>query len=120
MENLCSENVLKSFEGYEKIVEGLARRRFVALSSQGLIVYVFKGVKRDYIVSPCRFCTCEDFIINYVGKARSVPCYHVIGFEIAERQSKLAKIELDYPTLSKVIEEIIFEGISITLRKLLR
>ncbi|MEM1645938.1 MAG: hypothetical protein QXL96_08765 [Ignisphaera sp.] len=120
MENLCSENILKMFEGYDRILEALAKKRFVVLSSQGLVVYVFKGVKRDYIVSPCKLCTCDDFVINYIGKSRSTPCYHVIGFEIAEKQNKLVKVELDYSTLAKVVEEIIFEGVSIMLRKLLR
>lgn len=120
MENLCSEEILKSFENYEKVIEALASKRFISVSYKDFTIYVFRGMKRDYIVAPCSFCTCEDFAINYLGKSRMTPCYHVIGFKIAESQNKLTRLEAEPKILAKIVEEIVFDGISITLRKLLK
>jgi predicted nucleic acid-binding Zn finger protein len=120
MSDLCSEDVVRYFENYDKVIEALASKRFIVLECKGLVTYIFKGTKRDYIVSPCRLCTCEDFIINYIGKNRSTPCYHVVGFRIAEKHGKLTKLDVDNKTLSKILEEIVLDGISYTLRKLLK
>jgi predicted nucleic acid-binding Zn finger protein len=108
------------FEGYDRVIEALASRRFIKVKCGSLVIHIFKGIKRDHIVSPCRICTCEDFIVNYIGKNRSTPCYHVVGFRVAEKHNKLVEIEVDYKTLSKILEEIVFDGVSHTLRKLLK
>lgn len=120
MSNLCDEDTMKFFENYDRIIEALAGKRFIAVKYQGLVIHIFKGIKRDHIVAPCRLCTCEDFIVNYVGRNRSIPCYHVVGFKIAEKYGKLVELEVDLMTMTKILEEIVFEGVSSTLRKLLK
>lgn len=120
MSNLCTRDMLKLFENYDRVVEALASKRFIVIKYRGLMVYVFKGVKRDHLVSPCKFCTCEDFIVNYIGRNRPTPCYHVIGFEIAKEMGKLVELEVNPQTMAKIVEEIVFEEFSHTLRKLLK
>lgn len=120
MDNICTEDVVKMFETHDKVLEALANRRFVVLLYKGYKFYLFKGVRKDYIVSPCSFCTCEDFIINYIAKSRKTPCYHVVGFRIAELYNKLTEVEIDPHILAKVLDEVILDGISTTLRKILR
>uniref|UniRef100_A0A7C2VBQ4 SWIM-type domain-containing protein n=1 Tax=Ignisphaera aggregans TaxID=334771 RepID=A0A7C2VBQ4_9CREN len=119
-ENLCSEKNVKSFETYDKVVEALASRRFVRVSSGTLILNVFRGQQRDHLVVPCMFCTCEDYVLNYLERSRNTPCYHVIGFKIAETRGKLVRIDVDPGTLAQIVEEIMFDKVSATLRKLLR
>ena len=97
-------------------------KRFIVLIDReyGLKVYVFKGSERDYLVSPCKMCTCSDFIINFIGKKRDYPCYHVIGFVLAENQNKLNYIELDHNTIVAILSEILFQGFSPSLRKVIK
>ena len=120
MEDLCTESAIKFFENYSKVLEALAERRFITLVSDRFRLYVFRGARRDYIVSPCRFCMCEDFVINFVNRDRQSPCYHVVGFKIAELRGKIVELEIDIDTLAKIVEEVVGIGISPTLRKILR
>ncbi|MCS7111258.1 MAG: hypothetical protein N3D82_03055 [Ignisphaera sp.] len=119
---LCRDDILKHFLNHSKLLMAISMKRFIVLTDKeyGLRVYVFKGVDRDYLVSPCSMCTCSDFIINFVGKKRDYPCYHVIGFAIAERQNRLSYVELDHSTLVAIISEIVFLGFSTRLRKIIK
>lgn len=122
LESLCKNTILEHFIGHEKLLNAINMRRFLVLVDKdySLKIYVFKGIDRDYLVSPCRMCTCSDFIINFISKRREYPCYHVIGFAIAERQNKLNYIELDHNTLISIVSEIIFQGFSPKLRKIIK
>lgn len=122
LESLCRDTVLKHFIGHEKLLNAINMRRFLVLIDRdyGLKMYVFKGIDRDYLVSPCRMCTCSDFIINFVGRKRDYPCYHVVGFIIAEKQNKLNYVELDHNTLISIVNEIVFQGFSSKLRKIIK
>ncbi|MEM1541343.1 MAG: hypothetical protein QW101_02290 [Ignisphaera sp.] len=120
MEYLCGEQILNKFTGYDKIEEALNNRRFIVIKCRGFKFYVFKGLKKDYIVAPCRFCTCDDFVVNYLSRKRENPCYHVVGFKIAETVNKVVELEVDPKILAKIVEEVIYDGFSSTLRKLLK
>ncbi len=82
--------------------------------------YIYRGVDHDYIVSPCRMCTCKDFIVNFLGRRREYPCYHVIGFFIAIRENKIYKLYTSSDNIANIITEITYQGYSQTLRKLFR
>lgn len=116
---ICSEQILNMFKEHDKVVEALSEQRFLLLTHRDLKFHIFRGSKRDYIVSPCRLCTCEDFVLNYIGKLRKNPCYHVVGFRIAELYNKVIEIKVDLYTLSDILEEIISKSTSFTLRKIL-
>lgn len=104
---------------YDKIEEAFNSKRFIVLNCRGFRFYVFRGLKRDYFVVPCRFCTCEDFIINYLSRDREEPCYHVIGFKIAEMSNKLVELDVDSNLLADIFREIVYDEFSSTLRKIL-
>jgi len=109
------------FESHDKILEALRAGRFIRLVSvDGVEVYVFRGVERDYIVSPCRFCMCYDFIINVLGKRSKVVCYHIVGFEIAQRRGKLRVVRVSSEELADIVLEIVLQGFSATLRRVLK
>jgi predicted nucleic acid-binding Zn finger protein len=119
---LCSDEVINHFLSYEKLLEAINMKRFLVLINRdnGLKIYVFKGINKDYLVSPCRICTCSDFIINFIGRKRGYPCYHVVGFAIAEKLNKLSYIELDNNMFTSIVYEIVFQGMSFKLRKILK
>ncbi len=109
------------FENHSKVLEGLRTGRFIRLVSiDGVEVYVFRGVERDYIVSPCRFCMCHDFVINVLGRRSKAVCYHVVGFEIARRRGKLRVVHVSSEDLANIVLEIVLQGFSATLRRVLK
>lgn len=122
LETLCRDEVLNHFTNHEKLLNAINMNRFVVLIDRmyGLRVYVFRGSDRDYLVSPCRMCTCSDFIINFIGRKRGYPCYHVVGFTIAEKQNRLKYVELDHVTLISIVSEVVSQGFSPKLRKIIR
>lgn len=79
--------------------------------------YVYRGLERDYIVIPCRFCSCYDFLLNVLIRKRKVACYHVIGFEIARLNNALIEVEVCKRELSTILSEIMVFGKSNSLRK---
>jgi len=102
-------------------LEALKNRRFIIIvdTETSLVLYVFKGVDKDYLVSPCKMCTCSDFVINFLWGKRRHPCYHVIGFYIALKEQKFVKIALNHEEVKEVVFEIVFQGFSKLLRKVL-
>lgn len=119
---LCRNSIVEYFQNHDKLLAAINTRRFTTLIDRdyGLQIHVFRGVDRDYLVSPCNICTCSDFIINFIGRKREYPCYHVVGFAIAEKQGKLSYVELDHNTLVTIVSEVVFLGISPRLRKIIR
>ncbi|MDK6027816.1 hypothetical protein QPL79_00325 [Ignisphaera sp. 4213-co] len=110
---------MNRFKNYDKLLEALRNRRFVLLvdKNSGVTINVFKGFNKDYVVSPCRLCTCTDFVIHFIQGKRGYPCYHVIGFYIAYKEQKITKLELDLSTIKDIVLEIALQGFSKTLRK---
>ncbi|MEM0027717.1 MAG: hypothetical protein QXT53_03750 [Ignisphaera sp.] len=100
----------------------MRNKRFISLvdKGSGVVINVFKGLKNDYLVSPCRLCTCTDFLIHFVQGRRRYPCYHVIGFYIAYKEQKVIVLELDKDLIKDIVLEIALQGFSRTLRKILR
>jgi predicted nucleic acid-binding Zn finger protein len=70
-------------------------------------------------VSPCKMCTCSDFIINFLWGRRGCPCYHVVGFYIALKEQKFIKLTLSHEEVKEVVLEIALQGFSRHLRKVL-
>jgi predicted nucleic acid-binding Zn finger protein len=99
----------------------LRNKRFVVVKDidTGFELYVFRGIERDYLVSPCRMCTCSDFLIHFVWGKRAYPCYHVVGFYIALNEQKYVKLELGHEEVKEIVLEVLFQGFSKLLRKAL-
>jgi predicted nucleic acid-binding Zn finger protein len=118
---LCTEENLNRFKSYDKLLDSLRSKRFVVVidSETGLVLHVFKGVDRDYIVSPCKMCTCSDFVINFLLGKRGYPCYHVIGFHIALKEQRFVEITLSHDEVKEMVLEIVLEGFSKLLRRAL-
>jgi len=118
---LCRREVITPFERHEKVVEALKSRRIVILRVQDVKTsfYVFKGVKRDYILIPCRWCSCTDFIMNTIRRGIAKPCYHLATLAIALGSGKFVEIDVDFQSVKNIILEIAGEGISTTLRRIL-
>jgi len=115
---VCDADTIKAFENHEKVLEGLRAGRFMVLDSEGMKIYVFRGVERDYIVSPCSFCMCYDFLINVLSRRIKTACYHVVGFEIARLKGKLYVVHVRPDQLADIIIEIAVQGFSHTLRRI--
>ncbi|MEM1538506.1 MAG: hypothetical protein QXK12_02555 [Candidatus Nezhaarchaeales archaeon] len=54
------------------------------LTPSGRFFWVVVGKERDYWVLPGFFCTCDDFYVNVVTRARSKYCYHLLAQALAE------------------------------------
>ncbi len=121
MEELCSDEVVSSFATHPKVLEGFRSRRFVLLKcvETGFEIHVFRGVERDYVVVPCRWCSCYDFVINVLSRRIKSACYHVVGFELARRLGKLYVVEVPGTVLKEIVIEIMSMRFSPTLRKIL-
>ena len=118
-EELCTEDVLEKYRYYEKVVEALRNKRFVCLhSTSNTEICIFRGQQRDYVVIPCRWCTCNDFIINVLSRGIKQVCYHIAGFVIAMQEGKIIDIDVNLQELTRILYEIAFYGISITLRRM--
>lgn len=119
--NMCSESVVAKFLSHDKLLEALRSDRFLLLvgKENAIKVRVFRGVDKDYIVSPCRLCTCRDFVIHFRWGRRGYPCYHVIGFYVAESRGMLRQVTVDYQTIEAIVREIALQGFSSTLRRLI-
>ncbi len=115
----CSEEVVREFEGHPKVVEGIRNGRFIILRCGKYEVRVFKGQSRDYIVDPCRFCSCYEFVINVLSRRRRVACYHMVGFVIAEREGRVRVMNVDCSVIRDILIEIALDGFSIKLRRYL-
>ncbi len=120
--DLCRDEVISKYSSYAKLVEALNSMRFIELidSDSGMKFYIYKGVQHDYIVSPCRMCTCKDFIVNFIGRKREYPCYHVVGFFIAIKENKIYRLYVTSDKIIDIITEILYQGYSQTLRKLFK
>ncbi len=117
LRDVCSEGVIREFENHPKVSEGIRNKRFIVLRCGKVEVYIYRGQVRDYIVDPCRFCSCYDFMINVLSRRRKVACYHVVGFLIAEERGALRVVEVSCDVIRDVVLEISLFGLSTKLRK---
>ncbi len=114
---LCSVDMLREYENHPKVLEGIRNKRFMCLRSERLTFYVYRGVEKDYIVVPCRFCSCYDFLLTVLIRRRRCACYHVIGLEIARLWGALLDVRVEDRELVEVLEEVLVYGKSARLRK---
>jgi len=115
---VCDADIIKAFENHEKVIEGIRAGRFMVLDSKVMRIYVFRGIERDYVVSPCSFCMCYDFLINVLSRRTKIACYHVVGFEIARLKGKLHVVRVEPEELAEIVIEIAVQGFSYTLRRI--
>lgn len=76
----------RALKALEAVNLGRVKKYF--LTPSGRIFWVIVGRRRDYWVLPGIFCSCDDFYINVVTRARSKYCYHLLAQALAEALSK--------------------------------
>jgi len=105
----------------EKVLNALKEMRIILLVSSELRrqAFIFKGKERDYLIIPKLFCTCKDFEFNVVLRKLKPTCYHLIATELALRKNHIKNVEVDSRVFDEVLYEVIYDGFSKTLRKVL-
>ena len=114
---VCDEHIVEEYENHPKVLEGMKSGRFVVLKCGDFAVHVYKGHTRDYIVDPCRFCSCYDFLINVLSRRKKSACYHTAGFVIARRKGKLKILSVTPSEFRDIVVEISLFGLSTRLRR---
>ena len=119
----CSEEVIREYSRYDKVIEALSKRRFVRLILKNSDVpreyWIFLGKDRDYILIPCMYCSCPDFTINVLSRRSKNFCYHLVALEIARRSSAYRELQVGAQEFKKIVLEVLIDGMSLTIRKLL-
>lgn len=97
----------------------IRERRIVRAYVDGRDFTFFKGKDRDYFLVRRLFCTCKDFEFNVVLRRKKPACYHLIAIEVAERGGAVKELRLSTGEFYDIMYELILNGRSNTLRKLL-
>ncbi len=97
----------------------IREKRVVRVNVGGRSFTFFKGRDRDYFIVRRSFCTCKDFEFNVVLRRRRPACYHLVATEVAEREGTVRELRLSADEFYDIIYELILDGKSNTLRKLL-
>ena len=97
----------------------IRERRVVRVNVEGRSFTFFKGRDRDYFIVRRYFCTCKDFEFNVVLRRKRPACYHLVATEVAEREGTVRELRLSTDELYDIMYELILDGKSNTLRKLL-
>ena len=117
----CSEDVIKQFSKHNKVIEAITSKRFIKFKTNNLATeyWGYLGKERDYILIPCLYCSCPDFIINVLSKRIRDFCYHLVALEIARKKHMYRELSINERDLIIVIFEIITRSFSPYLRKLI-
>jgi predicted nucleic acid-binding Zn finger protein len=100
------------------VVSALSRRLY--LIHRDPEIYFFLGEERDHILLKSRFCNCMDFLLNVVIRRKRVSCYHLLALCISlEKGSLVEHIVGDKVLLMRIIREVVIEGRSRLMRKIL-
>ncbi len=97
----------------------IREKRVVRVNVGGRSFTLFKGRDRDYFIVRRYFCTCKDFEFNVVLRRKRPACYHLVATEVAEREGTVRELRLSADEFYDIIYELILDGKSNTLRKLL-
>lgn len=97
----------------------IREKRVMRVSVRGRNFTFFKGRDRDYFIVRRFLCTCKDFEFNVVLRRRRPACYHLVATEIAERMGTVRELRLSTDEFYDIVYELILDGKSNTLRKLL-
>lgn len=97
----------------------IREKRIVRAHVNGRDFTFFKGKDRDYFLVRRLFCTCKDFEFNVVLRRKKPACYHLIATEVAEREGTVKELQLSTGEFYDIMYELILNGRSNTLRKLL-
>jgi predicted nucleic acid-binding Zn finger protein len=83
-------------------------------------IYFFLGEERDHILLREKFCNCMDFLLNVVIRKKRVSCYHLLALCISlEKGYIVERVVEDKVLLMRVIREVIIDGKSRLMRKIL-
>ncbi|BEP18016.1 hypothetical protein PYJP_13680 [Pyrofollis japonicus] len=93
--------------------------RVVRLSVFPLELWAVMGRESDYLVIRRMYCNCPHFSIRVVNEEKTVPCYHLIAVELAEKTGRFHDLSasLNQDELLDIVLEILSGARSTTLRK---
>ncbi len=100
-------------------MEAVRGRRVAAVNAGSLKLYFFRGRERDYLIVPGLYCSCRDFQFNVVLRGRRPSCYHLVVAEVLRREGRLRELKMGYEDIVNTVFEILYEGRSSILRKLM-
>ncbi|MEL9997075.1 MAG: hypothetical protein QXH99_01040 [Sulfolobales archaeon] len=103
----------------EKVREALHDKRIIKLSSDEVVIWVFYGKERDYLIIPKIYCSCMDFELNVIFRGVKKSCYHIITQHIAESNGVFRDLRVSSELINDILVEILYIGRSPTLRKIL-
>jgi len=103
----------------EKIREALHDRRVIKLSSDEVVIWVFYGKERDYLIIPKIYCSCMDFELNVIFRGVKKSCYHIVTQHVAEGSGFFRNLRVSNELINDILVEILYIGRSSTLRKIL-
>jgi predicted nucleic acid-binding Zn finger protein len=103
----------------EKVREALHYKRIIKLSSDEVVIWVFYGKERDYLIVPKIYCSCMDFELNVIFRGVKKSCYHIITQHIAESNGFFRDLRVSSELINDILVEILYIGRSPTLRKIL-
>ena len=105
----------------DKALELVRLRRIIKLvdESKRRQVFIALGTIGDYFLIPSLFCSCKDFELNVVMRGSKGTCYHLIALELALREGKVRDVLVSDEEFMDIVYEVLFEGRSQTLRKIL-
>ncbi|RLF18286.1 MAG: hypothetical protein DRZ82_08530 [Thermoprotei archaeon] len=90
-------------EALKTVAEGgVIRVRFIPSLR---ILWVVKGTRRNYLVIPLIYCSCEDFYLNVVLRRTIDLCHHILAQMIADALGRFKSIEIPDDLLFKFLHE---------------
>lgn len=96
-------------------------RRFVRLKTPGgRDIWVYMGPRSDYVIIPGTYCSCMDFSVRVVSRSSYPYCKHLLGLEVALRRNLYRDLEVGESDAVGIVREILSQGFSRTLRRLLK
>ncbi len=125
------KKALKVSQKCSKLSEGLSinsvKKAFsAALSGRIIRIYgepeilVFMGDVEDHVLVRDFYCNCKDFQINALIQKKRKACYHLLAACIASEKNKIAFFSFDEVLARLIVREIISNGKTITLRRILK
>jgi len=102
-----SEDITATGERFQKASKAVSEGRVkkYVFKQSGRAYWIVVGRRRDYLVLPGRFCTCDDFFINVVARSKVKSCYHLLAQEMAERQGRYEVYEVDDDEGERLLDE---------------
>jgi len=121
---VVSQKCSKLSEGLS--INSIKKALSAAMSGKILRIYekpeilVFLGDVEDHVLVGEFYCNCKDFQINVLIQKKRKACYHLLSACIAGEKNKISFFSLDDVLARLIVKEIISNGKTITLRRIIK